>query len=89
MTAAIARNCHAISAIICSVRLAGDARRISSMSDIVDITKNLPHKVSEVICVKCGHRWVAVRPEDSKLRDLECPNCTKQGYAIETGVVLK
>ena len=88
MTAAIARNCHAISVTICFAESAGNAQRISSMSDIVDITKNLPHKVSEVICVKCGHRWIAVRPEDSKLRDLECPNCTKQGYAIETGEVL-
>ncbi len=58
------------------------------MGDIVDITENIPHKVSEVICVKCGHRWIAVRPSDTKLRELECPNCTKQGYAIETGEVL-
>lgn len=55
------------------------------MSDIVDITENLPHKVSEVICAKCGYRWIAVRPSDTKLRELECPNCKKQGYAIETG----
>lgn len=59
------------------------------MSDIVDITENLPHKVSEVICLKCGYRWVAVRPEDTKLRELECPNCTKKGYAIETGEEIK
>lgn len=56
---------------------------------VINIDDARPHKVSEVICVKCGHRWIAVRPEDSKLRDLECPNCTKQGYAIETGEVLK
>lgn len=43
------------------------------------------HMVSEVICVKCGHRWIAVRPYNTKLRELECPKCTKQGYAIETG----
>lgn len=55
------------------------------MSDIVDITENLPHKVSEVICVKCGHRWIAVRPEDTMLKDLECPGCGVAGYVIETG----
>lgn len=55
------------------------------MSNIVDITEVQPYKVSEVICVKCGHRWIAVRLSDTKLRELECPNCTKRGYAIETG----
>lgn len=55
------------------------------MGDIVDITVNMPHKVSEVICVNCGYRWIAVRPEHTKLRQLECLNCTKRGYAIETG----
>ena len=56
---------------------------------VINIDDARPHKVSEVICVKCGHRWIAVRPEDSKLRDLECPNCTEQGYAIETGEEIK
>lgn len=59
------------------------------MSDIVDFTEYLPHKVSEVICVKCGHRWIAVRPSDTKLQQLECPNCTKIGYVIETGEEIK
>ena len=59
------------------------------MSVIYDFNEYIQHKVSEVICVKCGHRWIAVRPEDTKLRELECPNCTKQGYAIETGEEIK
>ena len=46
-----------------------------------------PHVVSEVICVKCGKRWIAVRPEETLLKELECSNCG-QGYVIETGQTL-
>lgn len=45
----------------------------------------MPHKVSEVICVKCGYRWLAIRPVETKLKDLECPHCLEQGFVIETG----
>ena len=51
---------------------------------IIPIETAMPHKVSEVICVKCGYRWISVRPECTLLKDLECPNCG-QGYVIETG----
>lgn len=54
------------------------------MAKEVDIDELLPHKVSEVICVKCGKRFISVRPEVTKLKDLECPTCGK-GYIIETG----
>ena len=54
------------------------------MNGIDEIEKNLPHTVSEVICVKCFKRWIAVRPSDVLLKNLECPNCG-QGYVIETG----
>lgn len=56
--------------------------------EIVDINENIPHKVSEVICVKCVYRWLAVRPVVTLLKDLECPNCRQQGYVIETGEVI-
>lgn len=52
---------------------------------IVDINENLLHKVSEVICINCKYRWLAVRPVDTLLKDLECPYCGMQGYVIETG----
>lgn len=55
------------------------------MSKIVDINELIPHKVSEVICINCKYRWIAVRPCKSKLKDLECAGCHKQGYVIETG----
>ena len=51
----------------------------------IDINANQPHKVTEVICVKCCKRWIAARPLTTKLKDLECPNCRKKGYVIETG----
>ena len=61
----------------------------SSYTKIVDINENTPHRVSEVICVKCAHRWLAIRPITTLLKDLECPQCGLQGYVIETGEQLK
>ena len=58
------------------------------MSEIHYIEENLPHKVSEVICINCKHRWIAVQPCVCKLKDLECPECNKQGYVIETGEII-
>jgi ribosomal protein S27E len=54
---------------------------------IVDIDSREPHAVSEVICVKCGARWVSVRPEKTLLKKIECKNCGA-GYVIETGQIL-
>ena len=51
---------------------------------IVDIEEYIPHEVSEVICVKCCHRWISVRPKGTLLKNIECPNCGK-GYVINTG----
>ncbi len=42
------------------------------------------HKYSEVICVFCGKRWIAIRPASFKLKELEC-TCGKEGGVIETG----
>jgi hypothetical protein len=55
---------------------------------IVEIKNNIPHKTSEVICVKCGYRWIAVRPLETLLKSLECKNCG-EGFVIETGEQLK
>ena len=44
----------------------------------------LPHVYSEVICVKCFHRYICVRSESVLLKDLECESCGS-GYIIETG----
>ena len=57
------------------------------MNKVVGIDENKPHKVSEVICVKCGKRWISVRPEGTLLKDLECEDCGS-GYVVETGEVM-
>lgn len=46
--------------------------------------KSKQYEVSEVICVKCYKRWIAVRPRETLLKELECPNCGA-GYVINTG----
>lgn len=55
---------------------------------VIDIDSRQPHAVSEVICVKCGKRWISVRPEKTLLKDLECENCGAE-YVIETGQIIE
>lgn len=54
------------------------------MSEVIAIEANLPHTVAELICVKCGKRWIGVWPESTLLKDLECENCGP-GFVIKTG----
>lgn len=54
------------------------------MNNVEYIEKNLPHYVSEIVCIKCLKRWIAVRPLFVKLKDIHCDNCG-DGFAIETG----
>lgn len=54
------------------------------MDKTVSIDEHLQHKISEVICIKCGYRWIATRPMKTLLKALECKNCG-QGFVIETG----
>ena len=54
------------------------------MTKVISIDANLPHEVSEVICLKCLSRWIAVFPEKTLLKDLEC-TCGEVGYVIKTG----
>lgn len=49
--------------------------------------ENIPHKYSEVVCLKCLHRFISVRPVECRLKDLEC-TCGEVGYIIETGEVV-
>ena len=57
-------------------------------AEVINIEENLPHKVSEVICINCRHRWIAVRPEKTLLKDLKCPRCKTEGFVIETGEII-
>jgi hypothetical protein len=52
--------------------------------EIVSNEEYLPHEVSEVICLKCLHRWIAVYPSQTLLKELEC-ECGEIGYVIKTG----
>ena len=58
------------------------------MSNIINIEANLPHTISEVICLKCLHRWISARPIETQLKNIECPNCGR-GFVIETGQLMK
>ena len=44
----------------------------------------IPFTVSEIICVKCGDRYISARPQNTLLKNLECKKCGS-GYMIETG----
>ena len=54
---------------------------------VIELQDYKPHRYSEVICIKCHHRYICVRPEIVLLKDLECENCGK-GFIIETGEIL-
>jgi hypothetical protein len=58
------------------------------MAKILEIDV-MPHKYSEVICLKCLTRWIAVRPEKTLLKQLECNICNNIGYVIETGEIME
>ena len=53
------------------------------MTDHATIEFPVEHKISEVICISCGRRWIAARPESVRLKDLEC--ICGNGNVIETG----
>lgn len=55
------------------------------MGEVIDINKDKPHIVSELICVKCSRRWIGVRPQETLLKNIECPDCKECGGVIETG----
>ena len=60
----------------------------NDMNDnIVKLDEYRPHEVSELICLKCSHRWIAVYPEELLLKNIEC-KCGKKGYVIKTGQTL-
>lgn len=55
------------------------------VDNVIPIEVNSPHDVFEAMCWRCGKRWIAVMPTGTNLKDLECPECHKQGYAFLTG----
>jgi len=55
------------------------------MGNTIDFDKEQPHITSMVICLECRTRWIAVRPIQTKLQELECPGCSRTKFTIETG----
>ena len=53
------------------------------MTDIVDIDEHRQHIFGPVVCTRCRHKWVAVRPVGTDL--LECPVCGgNRGASLDT-----
>jgi len=48
------------------------------MNNVWDISKNKPHFVVAVLCVKCTYKWIGTIPEQTPLFSLECPRCHAQ-----------
>ena len=59
------------------------------MGKIVDIDVNEPHLTGELICIRCGYRYIGTWNEKVWLKDLYCPNCKTQGFTIGTGQILE
>lgn len=56
---------------------------------IINIESNIPHCVCELLDINCNYRWIAVFPEDTLLKNLECPKCGAVGFVIKTGQDIK
>ena len=54
------------------------------MAKVVPIEDGIEHNVCEVICVKCGKRWISVYPTSVLLKEIICPVCGA-GFVIKTG----
>ena len=52
------------------------------MTDVVDLDAHRPHLSGPVLCLRCQHEWVSVRPVDTP-PGLECPQCgAMMGYSF-------
>lgn len=47
-------------------------------TEVVDITKNLPHFVVMAMCLPCKKRWIGTVVARTSLFSLECPACGAQ-----------
>ncbi len=61
------------------------AAEVELPANVVRMEEYLPHSVSELICVKCGHRWIGVYPSAMPLKDFRCAGCMETGGVILTG----
>lgn len=54
-----------------------------------DFSEDLPHIVSELICLKCLSRWIGVYPSAMLLKEITCEKCGEVGFIINTGQELE
>lgn len=59
------------------------------MGKIIDIDYYEPHLTGELICMRCGYRYIGTWNEKVWLKELYCPNCKTQGFTIGTGQILE
>lgn len=53
------------------------------MPEVIDLSAHRPHEVGPVVCLRCSHNWVAVRPAGTSF--LECPRCrASRGASLAT-----
>ena len=57
--------------------------------EIHDINENEPHLTGELICLNCWYRYIGTWVEKVWMKDLYCPNCSRQGTTIATGQILQ
>lgn len=58
------------------------------MAKIHKIEEGIDHILEENICLDCKHRFLDIKPANLWLKQLECPNCGKTGFIINTGEVI-
>ena len=58
------------------------------MGKVVEIEKNLPHEVAELICLRCHSRWIGIYPKTTLLKSLQC-KCGAVGLIIKTGQTIE
>ena len=54
------------------------------MNNISNLEEKIPHKIEEVVCLKCLDRWTAQYPATLLLKNLTCEKGHK-GFIIRTG----
>lgn len=59
------------------------------MGKVIDIDALEPHLTGELICLRCGYRYIGTWNEKTWLKDLYCPYCDIQGFLIGTGQIME
>ena len=73
--------------IFLNTRIARRDMEIYNFIDRDDDNEDVPHEVSELICLRCFRRRITVYPTSLLLADMEC-ECGAVGFLIKTGQTL-